>query len=105
MITSITVDIEVPGLFLEDVMLCAEMNWQDDSFSYAGTHCTGGVGGVHRIPPYSGRESGIMWNVDKYNNAANAAIYKYVQDNEKDLDDQFMARFEKEQMEEHEDDY
>lgn len=24
----------------------------DDSFSYSGTHCTGGQGGIHRVPVY-----------------------------------------------------
>ena len=36
--------------------------WQDDSFDYAGTHCTGGVGGTHHVPKYlSMQDSVITW--------------------------------------------
>ena len=28
----------------------------DDSFDYAGTHCTGGMPGRHHVPPYAGSE-------------------------------------------------
>ena len=60
-------------------ILKVEVDLMDDSFSYAGTHCTHGIGGTHRIPKYwDVTDNDILWNKEDFTEEQNKEIEKYI---------------------------
>lgn len=99
--TSIITDADYICVLIEDVELFVNVEWQDDSFDYAGTHCTGGLGGTHKLPIYASIEEDIQWDRSKYSDAENQTISDYVRENKEDLEEQLIAKFEQEQKDDH----
>ena len=58
------VELETPGLFYIE----GEAFWiiEDDSFDYAGTHCTNGQSGTCELPPYATLESLTITQITEY---------------------------------------
>jgi hypothetical protein len=57
-----------------DIELESDCKWEDDSFDYAGTHCTGGVGGTFQGASYPIMENYPTWNNDIYTFSENWLI-------------------------------
>ena len=56
----------------------------DDSFNYAGTHCTNGRSGTHNIPKYPIVEE-LEWHELNYNREEILIIKNYIEKNHKSL--------------------
>ncbi len=70
--------------------------WVDDSFDYAGTHCTGGRGGTHHIPKYlSMQDSEITWNTSNFMGTQNVIIKNWlsIESNREQLEEYFIEQF------------
>ena len=80
---------------IEDVEFNAEPTWEDDSFDYAGTHCTGGVGGTMHYAPYAIIEDYPTWNHDLYTFSENWLIAIWLMANYSWVEDLFIREFEK----------
>ena len=68
----------------------------DDSFDYAGTHCTGGMSGTHHIPKYlSMQDSVISWDTNAFDNQQNVIIKDWlrVDKNVEALEEYFIEQF------------
>ena len=82
----------------EDVKLNGSPEWEDPSFDYAGTHCTGGKSGTHKLPSYpSMANSSIEWNRELYDETMNRIIALYIEDNKESIEDGLCESFEDEQ--------
>jgi hypothetical protein len=63
--------------------------WENDSFDYAGTHCTGGRSGTHHLPSYTILDEDVEWDKTKYGDATNLLIQKWVEKNQDFISDRF----------------
>ena len=63
--------------------------WQNDSFDYAGTHCTGGVGGTCQLPDYATMEDEPEYDQSKYTLSENKIISKWLSENMESAKDTF----------------
>lgn len=62
-------------IYVRDVILTGNVELEDDSFDYAGTHCTHGIGGTQRYEPYL-----IAEEIDIIHSRLSADIVKIIQE-------------------------
>ncbi len=98
---TIRLDIEYINEYAEDdyleVVFEANPTWEDDSFDYAGTHCTHGASGTHRGSTYPYLDEVPTWDRFWYSEAHNKIIEQWlsVAPNLEDLQDRFCAKLER----------
>ena len=80
---------------IEDVEFKGDVTIENDSFDYAGTHCTGGVGGTMYYPDYYIMENYPEWNHDLYTYSENWLIAIWLMANYSWVEDLFIKEFEK----------
>jgi len=89
---------------IADVVFESEPTWENDSFSYAGTHCTGGVGGTVHLPSYAIMEDYPTWDKGLYSFEQNWLIAIWLMANYSWVEDLFIREFEN-QSNDYEPDY
>lgn len=72
----VSIEIELPNDKYIEVEFEGDTEWTDDSFNYAGTHCTGGRSGVHHVQPYLVLEY-ATWDDKKYSVEENEVIENF----------------------------
>lgn len=80
-----------------DVVFEGEPYTDNDSFDYAGTHCTHGRGGTQRSADYTTMQGcGIGWDKELYGDEINKIIEGYVSENKDSLDEEFCSQYDNE---------
>ncbi len=69
--------------------------WQDDSFDYAGTHCTGGRSGTCVSAPYAIMDEDATWDKTKHTVEENEIIAAWllVEKNAEEVNDALCTEF------------
>ncbi len=69
---------------------------EDDSFDYAGTHCTGGKSGTYHLPKYVALNEAPTWDETKHTEEENKVIDAFIESKDyRQLEDQFCMEYER----------
>lgn len=81
-----------------EVELEAHPRWDNDSFDYAGTHCTHGIAGTCKLPDYAtlANNPDVTWDKSEHTDCENKLIEDFIKNDFDDIDDTFCRKLEKE---------
>lgn len=76
-----------------DVEFTSDITYHSGEFSYAGTHCTGGMPGTHSFGPEAEVDGDIRWDRTLYDKELNSYIESFVALNEDMVCERLLEEF------------
>lgn len=87
--------------YIDEIEFEGLPRWENDSFDYAGTYCTGGVGGTCVLNSYTTMDNSeeATWDKTKHTPEENAIIDTWLKEdkNREEIDELLCNSFEKDQ--------
>lgn len=96
-----TIEYEIEqGSELIEVTFIGFPQWDNDSFDYSGTHCTGGNSGTCTLPSYVTMlySECATWGKELHTPEQNEIIANWLQKNSDDIDNKLCEAFKKESL-------